>query len=422
MNLHECDLKLTDAQWFAHNDPYPLFKLMRDNDPVHWCKGDLHEGIWGVFRYDDCRAVYGDAQTFSSALNGIVTKSSPELEAVGPVERGAGLMLVMSDNPLHLEERKAFRNQLLPTAIRRMEARVRMIVTELIDSVAPRGKCDFVIDIAARLPMAVICELMGIDRSDRDNIFHWINMAMGPEDAEYQINNSAVDTQRHGYGEIYTYTTALAKKRRGLQADDLLGMLGNVELFGKKLSDSELAANGFMFISGGFETTRNALSGGILQFIRQPDDWRRLGENAGLMPTAIEEILRFTTPVTQLGRTATVDVEIGGKKIKAGERVAVWMASADHDERVFPDPERFDITRTPNNHIALGYGEHFCLGAHLARMEIRLLLEELWRRIPDISLAGDVQRLASNGFAGIKHMPVKFTARSTGIRTPTELA
>ena len=115
MDLHECDLKLTDAQWFAHNDPYPLFKLMRDNDPVHWCKGDLHEGIWGVFRYDDCRAVYGDAQTFSSALNGIVTKSSPELEAVGPVERGAGLMLVMSDNPLHLEERKAFRNQLLPT-------------------------------------------------------------------------------------------------------------------------------------------------------------------------------------------------------------------------------------------------------------------------------------------------------------------
>jgi len=151
-----------------------------------------------------------------------------------------------------------------------------------------------------------------------------------------------------------------------------------------------------------------------LQFIRQPDDWRALGEHHELMPTAIEEILRFTTPVTQLGRTATVDTEISGIKIKAGERVAVWMASANHDERVFADPEQFDIRRTPNNHIALGYGEHFCLGAHLARMEIRLLFEELWRRVPDITLAGEVQRLASNNFAGIKHMPVKFTPKSVG--------
>jgi len=414
MDLHECDLKLTDSQWFARNDPYPLFKFMRDKDPVHWCKGDLHEGTWGVFRYEDCRAVYGDAETFSSALNGVVTKSSPELEAVAPVERGAGLMLVMSDNPLHLEERKAFRTQLLPSAVRRMETRIRQIVTELIDRVAARGECDFVIDIAARLPMAVICELMGIERADWDNIFIWANMALGPEDAEYQINNSPVDTQRHGYGEIYAYTTALAKQRHGHPVDNLLAMLGNVELFGKQLSDPELGANGFMFIAGGFETTRNALSGGMLQFIRQPDDWRALGEHHELMPTAIEEILRFTTPVTQLGRTATVDTEIGGIKIKAGERVAVWMASANHDERVFADPERFDIRRTPNNHIALGYGEHFCLGAHLARMEIRLLFEELWRRVPDIALAGEVQRLASNGFAGIKHMPVKFTPKSVG--------
>jgi cytochrome P450 len=416
MDLRECERNLMDAQFFAHNDPYPLFRFMRDNDPVHWCQGDLREGIWGVFRYEDCRAVYGDARTFSSALNGITTKSSPELEAVAPIERGAGLMLVMSDNPLHLEERKAFRNQLLPTAVRKLESRVRQIVTELIDNVAAAGRCDFVIDIAARLPMAVICELMGIDRGDWDNIFRWTNMALGPEDSEYQINNSPVDTQRYGYGEIYAYTTALAHKRQGLPVHDLLGMLGNVEMFGKRLSDPELGANGFMFISGGFETTRNALSGAMLQFIRQPDDWRRLGERPELMPTAIEEILRFTTPVTQLGRTATVDTEVGGKKIKAGDRVAVWMASADHDERVFPDPERFDIARTPNNHIALGYGEHFCLGAHLARMEIRLLQEELWRRIPDIALAGDVQRLASNGFAGIKHMPVKFTPESTGVR------
>ncbi len=415
MELRECDLKLTDSQWFAHNDPYPLFKFMRDNDPVHWCKGDLNEGIWGVFRYDDCRAVYGDAKTFSSALNGVVTKSSPEMEAVAPVERGAGLMLVMSDNPLHLEERKAFRTQLLPSAVRRMEPRIRQIVTGLIDNVAPRGECDFVIDIAARLPMAVICELMGIDRADWDNIFIWANMALAPEDAEYQINNSPVDTQRHGYGEIYAYTTALAKKRSGVASDDLLAMLGNVELFGQKLSDPELGANGFMFIAGGFETTRNALSGGMLQFIRQPPDWRALGENPELMPAAIEEILRFTSPVTQLGRTATIDAEIGGKKIKAGERVAVWMASANHDERVFADPERFDIRRTPNNHIALGYGEHFCLGAHLARLEIRLLFEELWRRLPDLSLAGEVQHQASNNLAGIKHMPVKFKPKAAGV-------
>jgi cholest-4-en-3-one 26-monooxygenase len=200
-------------------------------------------------------------------------------------------------------------------------------------------------------------------------------------------------------------------ERRGGAGDDLLSIIGNAEVQGRELNWRELGHNGGLFVLGGLETTRNAISGGILALLENPREMDRLRSAPSLMHTACEEILRWTSPITQLMRIATRDVELRGKKIREGDRVVMWHASANRDEEAFADPDRFDVGRSPNEHLAFGRGEHFCIGAHLARLELRLMLEAVLREMPDLRLAGAVERLRSNVVAGIKHMPVRFTPR-----------
>jgi cytochrome P450 len=205
------------------------------------------------------------------------------------------------------------------------------------------------------------------------------------------------------------YCARLALQRRGGDGEDLLSVLGNAELNGQKLTEPQLFHNGWLYVIGGLETTRNAISGGLLALIEYPQERTRLLNDPALMPTAIEEILRWTSPITHIARVATGDTELAGTKIKEGDRVALWIPSANRDESLFENPYRFDIARRPNEHIAFGKGEHFCAGAHLARLELRLMLADLLSRIEHIELAGAVERLQSNLIAGIKHMPVRFT-------------
>jgi len=319
-------------------------------------------------------------------------------------------MMIMTDPPLHGAMRRAFNRLFLPRPVGKYATPGEALVNEILADVMERGSCDFVVEVAARLPMAFICEIMGIPRADWPNMFKWGNMSIGFADPEYQVESgSALDTRQQGVMNLGMYCMKLALERRGSDGDDLLSVLGNAEINGRKLTESELIHNGFLYIAGGLETTRNAISAGLLALIEHPDEMRRLAANSALLPTAIEEILRWSSPITHIARVATEDTRISDHAISKGDRVALWIPSANRDETVFDNPYRFDIKRNPNEHIAFGKGEHFCAGAHLARLELRLMMKDLLSRVDQIELAGKVERLQSNLIAGIKHMPIRFT-------------
>jgi cytochrome P450 len=404
------EFDLTDPECFAKQDPHPVFKRMRAEDPIQWTTGRISRGFWSISRYEDALTVYRDTETFSSQRYSVGLPSNPEAEQMlSPEMRGCGQMLIGTDPPRHNAMRRRFNGSFLPRAIARLESSSRPIVSEIIDAVAPRGQCDFVVEVAARLPMAIICEMMAIPRADWESIFKWANMVIGGEDPEYQVGGSALNTSMEGGMQLFMYSLNLAKNRRDNPGGDLLSVIGTAKLDGTLLNDMEIGHNAVMFVLGGLETTRNAISGGVLELMRNPEQWKRLAQTPALMPTAIEEILRWTTPITHIMRTATRDFEWRGRQIHDDDWIAIWNVSANRDEEAFADPYRFDITRNPNYHLAFGQGEHFCIGSHLARLELRLMLEEVMRRMPDLRLAGEVERLKSFQVAGIKHMPVAFT-------------
>jgi cytochrome P450 len=399
------DYRLNDPSFFAEGDPEAVFKQLRREDPVRWTKTNLKRGFWSITKMADVAAVFRDAHTFPSGMATFIAPSPEAEEAQSSL--GGHPNLVITDPPRHVELRKAFNRPFLPRAVARYEEAGRKLVAQIIDEVIPRGGCNFVTDIATKLPMAIICDMMQVPRNDWNALFAWANMAMGSDDPEYQIGTPA-ETQQRGYGSLYDYTLKLGAQRRGGAGADLMGMISNAVVYGAQLEDGEVGGNGFMFVIGGLETTRNAISGGMLQLIKNPDQMRQLRANRALLPKAIEEIVRWTSPITHLTRSAARDVELNGKLIKKGDRVVVWLLSANRDEDEFVDPDRFDVTRTPNEHIGFGLGEHFCLGAHLARLELRLMLNELLDRMPDMEVSGPVTRLHSTLVAGIKSMPVRW--------------
>ena len=407
MDHHLIDEALSDPGFFVDHDPHPLWKELRETDPVHWTESE-GKPFWSVTRYDDIIAVVSEPTLYSSAYL-IGLPSSPEMEQVTPQMLGSGEMMLMTDPPLHGAMRRAFNRLLLPRAVGRFEAPGPQLVREIIEEAMAGGECDFVVDVAARMPMAFICEIMGIPRNDWPDMFKWGNMVAGNEDPEYQVDSgSALDTRQVGSRNIGNYCVQAALERRGGNGEDLLSVLGNATINGRLLSRTELAHNGLLYVGAGLETTRNAISAGLLALIEHPAQMDLLLEHPEIMPTAIEEILRWASPVTHFARVATADTELGGKQIHAGDRVALWFPSANRDEAVFKDPYTFDLRRTPNEHIAFSKGEHFCGGAHLARLELRLTLQELMQRLRQIRITGKVERLRSNFLAGIKHLPLRF--------------
>ena len=407
---HQDDLNLANQIFFADGDPDSIWRRLRAEDPVHWTQGGLSRGFWSVTKLEDVQAVYRDAATFKSGY-GLPSSAEMEKFDADPQKGAREKMLVSSNAPFHTAARKAFVGPFLQRAMNHYEEPGRKLVAEIIDEVLPRGECDFVMDVAAKLPMAIICDMMQIPRADWAQMFHWANMAMAAEDPEYQIEGGAPATKNAGYTGIFNYCLQLALKRRGNPGDDLLSLISNSNVNGRLLTEEEVGHNGFMFVIGGLETTRNSTSGGVAALIANPAQMRLLRENRTLMRGAIEEIVRWTSPIVQLMRVATRDTELRGRQLRKGDWVVVWNASANRDEEIFEDPYRFDITRWPNDHVGFGYGTHFCLGAHLARLQMRLMLTDVIERMPDIQLTGKVERVASNLIGGIKRMPVKFTPR-----------
>jgi cytochrome P450 len=407
MTLDQIDL--TDADFFLTGDPHQAWTIMRAQDPVHWDEKRPGRGYWSLTRYNEARAVYLDAETFSNEHGQILTFGDEEWI-------GNRQMMLLLDPPRHTRMRLIISKRFTPRAVAPEEAHVREIATQVIDAVAEKGECDFVTDVAARVPTAIICEMMGVPRQDQDMMFELGSMAIGSNDPEYQVDGDRQRTGEAAQQGVFAYFVKLVEERRRNPGTDLVSALVHGWMDGRNLTDMEVLFNCFLLILGGQETTRNTLSGGMLALIENPDQWERLDRAKGdpaLMRTTVEEFLRWTSPITHVMRTAMHDTEISGRRIRAGDKVVIWNASANRDEQVFPDPFKFDIGRWPNEHLAFGYGEHFCLGAQLARLELRVMIGEVTRRMREMQLSAPVKRLRSNSHAGIKHMPVRFTPLPT---------
>lgn len=398
------DINLLDLDLFVNGDPHRAFATLRQEAPLYWHERHHGRGFWAVTRYNDAMRVYHDPQTYTSE-RGI----SLNFDNVMPEQVGSGMMMILTDPPRHNRIRQVVSPRFTPRSIAAYESEVRRICDEILDAVIERGECDFVVDIAAKVPTAAICEMLGIPAEYRDLMYSLGNAAIGSQDPEYNQGRSPMESGRNAQAEFFGYFAKLIDERRNHPGKDLISAFTIGQVDGAKLTDLEILFNTFLLIIGGQETTRNAISGGILALVHHPGEWAKLADDPNLMPSAIEEFLRWTTPVTHILRTARHDGELRGRKIREGDKVVVWNASANRDEEMFPAADQFDVTRTPNDHLAFGHGEHFCLGAHLARLEMRIMIEQVMRRMPDLELAGQPERLRSNFVAGIKHMPVRFT-------------
>jgi cholest-4-en-3-one 26-monooxygenase len=391
-------LDLADPDNWIEAVPHDGFDKLRELEPVSFHTRADGLGFWALTRYEDIATAGKDWKTFSS-LRGFTID-----DPVG----GSELMMTSMDPPRHDHLRRLVNQGFTPRRVTALDDHVRDIATGLIDQVSKQGECDFVVDLAAELPLQVILEMIGVPPADRQRVFQWSNTMLGLDDPEY--GNSQEKAQQAAM-EMYMYWEWLSRQAERDRRDDLIQALLDAELEGgEKLTSMDIDAFLLLLVVAGNETTRNLISGGMRTLFDNPEQWQLLLARPETLVTGVEEMLRYISPVMYFRRTATRDVEIGGTTIPEGDRVTLWFIAANRDAERFPDPHRFDVTRRPNDHVAFGAGgPHYCLGANLARLEIRIKIEELLKRLPDLELAGDVSRLRSNFISGIKHMPVRFS-------------
>ncbi|MFP8880272.1 MAG: cytochrome P450 [Myxococcota bacterium] len=405
-------VSLYESATFEREMPHDYFSWLREHEPVHWQEPSEitalranfmqveQNGYWALTRHKDIIDVSLDQQRFSSERGTVVSADIDDLRV-----QQLRLWMINQDAPNHTRLRKLVNKGFTKRMIDNMEAHIRQHSFEIVDSVARKGECDFVASIASELPLLVIAELVGCPVEDRAKLFDWSNQMIGFEDPEFSNDERLTDAMT----QMLEYSSHLAAKRRSDPQDDLTSVLVNAEVDGERLD--ELAFNMFfmLLIMAGNETTRNAISGGMLAFSENRDQWQKLLGSPSLLPTATEEILRYVSPVISMRRTATCETEIAGQLIRENDKVVMFYPSANRDADVFENPHLFDVTRDPNRHLAFGWGPHFCLGASLARGEIRSIFSELLSRLPDIEVCGPVRRLRSSTVNSIKSMPVRFT-------------
>ena len=399
------EINLVDPDTYQRfGAPHDQFAWLREHAPVFWHAdggGAGWPGFWAITRHADIGHISRHPEIFSSARRLVMLEESSD--AAIEVQR---LLMLNMDPPRHSRQRRFVSREFTPRLIGRLERRVREICETLIDEVVPRGEADFVTDIAAPLPLYVICELVGAAPEDRDRIFELSNRLAGFDDPEYRASRE--DGMRAA-AEIYAYAGELAERRRARPADDIVTRLLLPDDAGQVLTAQEFDLFFLLLTVAGNETTRNAASGGMLAFFENPGQWRRLLAESALIPIAAEEIVRWVSPVNLFRRTAICDTEVSGQRVAEGDKIVLFYPSANRDEDIFANPFTFDIGREPNPHVGYGGGgPHFCLGRHLAALELRVLLEAVAERMPDIEPRGEVSRLRSSLINGIKHMPVRF--------------
>jgi cytochrome P450 family 142 subfamily A polypeptide 1 len=389
------EIDLMSGAFYAA-DPFPAFAWMRHHAPAYY---DAANDIWGVTRYEDVRAIGQDPQRFSSAGG-----SRPNMPLPYMIDQ---------DAPEHRKRRRLVSAGFTPQAVRDSEERIRAVCDDIIDVVCERGACDFVADIAAPLPVVLIADMLGFSSGDWPKLLEWSDtmlMSQGSEDPE------ALDKATAAFIEWDSYIRALIdERRRSRSADDLLGVLVQGEVDGERLDDDSLVHESLLLLIGGDETSRHVISGGMEALLRRGDQLERLRTERALLPGAVEEMLRWVTPIKNMNRRATVDVELHGRTIGAGQNVLLLYPSANRDETVFDDPESFDIERDPNEHVAFGFGAHLCLGHRLARAEISIMVDRVLDRLPDLRLDGEDPRplRKSNFIVGFETLPVVFTPTPT---------
>jgi cholest-4-en-3-one 26-monooxygenase len=398
------ELDVYDPGAYVEEVPHAAFRWLRRNDPVHWQALPGGGGYWALTRHADVVAASRDPETFSAAQQSILIQD-PDPEAL-PMLR---TQLLSMDPPEHGRLRRTVLGGFTPGMVRRMEPRIRELAAGILDAAADRGECDFVREVAAELPVQVIAEIMGVPASDRHRLSEWGDRLTGMDDPETAV--SPQETRQASF-DMGAYGFALAGERKGRAGGDLISVLMNAEFEGHRVTEVEFAGLFVQITVAGNETTRTLLSQALLALIEHPDAWRALRAAPVLLETAVEELLRFTSPLHYFRRTATRDVELRGRKIREGEAVALLYSSANRDEEVFALPDRLDLRREPNPHLAFGFGEHFCLGAKLARLEARVFFEELLARFERIELAGPPRRLRSNLINGLKALPVRLVRRA----------
>jgi len=400
-NISFDDINLLDSTAFIGGVPHEWFAFLRKNAPVWWQEEEEGPGFWAVTSHAGATAVNRDYEHFSSS------KQATFLWDLGPDDLAQQQMLMLNmDPPLHTRYRRLVNKGFTPRMVNQLHERINAAADDIIDSVIEKGTADFVTDIAAELPLVVIAELLGVPNEDRHRMFNWSNRMIGGDDPEYQTDESV---PQQAAMELYAYASALFENKRIDPHEDLMSVLTEVEVEGEKLNSVELELFFLLLTVAGNETTRNLISGGMAAFFDHPDQWELLRNDRSLLPTATEEMLRYVSPVMNFRRQTTSAFDLGDQHIDEDSKVVFFHISANRDESVFENPHTFDITRDPNPHIAFGAGgPHFCLGANLARMEIRVMFEHLLDRMPDIALDGEVERLQSAFISGVKHIPVAF--------------
>jgi len=391
-----------DLEWYRSNAPVTFVEepVMPPESPI-----PQGAGTWILSRHAEILEVSRNPEIFSSAQGITILDSPPEFNEFFQ-------SMIAMDDPRHARLRRIVSSGFTPRMLSKLEESVQQVAADIIDNVCEQGEIDFVVDVAAALPLKIVCDLMGVPETHYKEVFDCSNVILGAGDPEYVPDSGDILTAIFNAGlTLQGIMEEVAESKRGMDSDDLTTALVNAEIEDDKLSPADLASFFILLVVAGNETTRNAIGWGLKYLTDNPDQ-RQIWVNdfEAVAPTAVEEIVRLASPVTYMRRTATTNTVLGGQEIKEGDKVCMFYLSANRDEDVFEDPYRFNVLRQPNNHVGFGGpGPHFCLGAHLARREISVIFRELFHRLPDIQASGEPEVLATSFIHGVKHLPASFT-------------
>lgn len=416
-------LALSEPETFLDQEAvHQIFTELRREDPVAWCpEPDGGKGFWSITKYDDIQSISKNPKAFSSdRLLGGITLESPEmrrrrksLESASEDEVGgggsiltSGSSMIMMDPPTHTQHRRMVAPGFAPGRLNALIPEIRTRCVEILESIAGRGECEFVSNVAAELPIQMLAELLGVEQEDRKKLFEWSNTMIGGDDPDMRIGRDDVMSV---FGELFQYSVALRESRQENPGDDLISMLVNTRIDGKPMELGDYVSAFILLVVAGNETTRNSISGGVLALSQYPEERQKLIDDPSLIPDAIDEIIRWVAPVVYMRRTALEDTKVGEKIIKEGDCLALWYMSGNRDEEKWDDPFSFNVTRNGPRHLSFGYGQHLCIGWRLAEIQLTVCLEELLKRFPDITVHGDVDRMRSNFLNSIKRMHVRYS-------------